>query len=453
MDSISLLQLRPARTDPDIVAMGQAIVAHHYGVIRIRVLASLPTLPPVADIVLLAPLAKSGPDIAALLQPFGNVPAATTAQIVQLANVANADILQLAGLAQVHTVAEVIQLAQAGGRPLADIIALATNAPGLSVNHLLQLAPIAKSVPDILVLLSPFGGVPAATAAQIVQLANVANAEILQLGGLPQVHTVAEVIQLAQAGGRPRADLITLGTNVAGLTVGEMVALAAVPAGGTQLGEAFVTRARAGNFNAADWVNDAHARPLNERQSVLISNPLLALVRAGIPGRASVTVMSALLERSQQWENPPDSDFFDHFITRRRNSPLANTRTMNCWESILYAAFLAQQIDAAWIRQFYRTALAAGDPNVAIWAALGYIPGLLQYPASMPTAGQLLFFTGSTDPYPGHVALSLGGHKMMTLWHQPNNIDSVQRIRINTLVNDPLYGVSPPVVTFVNPPW
>jgi hypothetical protein len=92
------------------------------------------------------------------------------------------------------------------------------------------------------------------------------------------------------------------------------------------------------------------------------------------------------------------------------------------------------------------------DANVQIWAALGYAPGLNQYPATMPTAGQLLFFTEGTDPHPGHVALSLGGHNMMTLWHGPNHIDSVQRITIDNLRNGPLY-TQVPVVTMVNPPW
>jgi hypothetical protein len=451
-DLLPLLYLAAVRSSAYVVSLGQAMLAHHLDGARARSIAALPSLPTVADVTALAPLARPVTEIATLLQPFGNVPAASGPQIAQLGAIPIGEILQCALLPQIHAVGPLVQLATAAGRPRADIIALATQAPAVSVANLLLLIPIAKSVPDIVQLLSPFGHVPAATAAQIVQLAGVPNGEIVQLAGVPQAHTVADVIRLAQTAGRPRAHLIALGTNVPGLTLDELVGLAAVPAGGSQLGEAFVQRARVADFAAANWIADAHARAATDRRVVLTDARLSALVSAAMPDNSRTIVMSALLEGSQEWKNPDDNDFYDHFVTKNLNTPLSFAATMNCWESIMYAAFLAGLINGAWIRKFYRDT-AGGDENAKIWATLGYVPGLPRYPTHMPTAGQLLFFTDTGDPYPGHVALSLGGKQMMTLWEAPFNITKLQRTTIKALRTDASYGGKPPRVTMVNPPW
>ena len=51
----------------------------------------------------------------------------------------------------------------------------------------------------------------------------------------------------------------------------------------------------------------------------------------------------------------------------------------------------------------------------------------------MPAAGQVIFYVPNGNPYPSHVALSLGGDNAQSLWHSPNAIDSVQRIQVNDL--------------------
>jgi cell wall-associated NlpC family hydrolase len=111
----------------------------------------------------------------------------------------------------------------------------------------------------------------------------------------------------------------------------------------------------------------------------------------------------------------------------------------------MYAAYLANQIDANWIRRFYQNALSSGvDPNITIGATLGWSTSLPQYPHTAPSNGQLLFYYDSGDPYPGHVAIFLGGDQAISLWNQPNNVDSVQRIQATDLSGTVYIG---------NPPW
>jgi Domain of unknown function (DUF4157) len=59
-----------------------------------------------------------------------------------------------------------------------------------------------------------------------------------------------------------------------------------------------------------------------------------------------------------------------------------------------------------------------------------------------PHAGQLLFYH-SGGSIPAHVAVSLGGDQAISLWNQPNNIASVQRIQV-TAISGTIYVGDPP---------
>lgn len=158
--------------------------------------------------------------------------------------------------------------------------------------------------------------------------------------------------------------------------------------------------------------------------------------------------MSSLLEGSQQWVNPPANNFFDYFfdyfVNKRGKGTLPNAATMNCWESILYAAYLAKKIDADWIKQFYQNAISSRDPNQAVWNTLGWSKSLPKYPKTKSSNGQLLFYYTEGEPYPGHVAISLGGEQAMSLWNQPNKVNVVQRIKVTDLSGTVYIG---------NPQW
>ncbi len=171
-------------------------------------------------------------------------------------------------------------------------------------------------------------------------------------------------------------------------------------------------------------------------------------IRDKFRGNDLVLIMNALTEGSQKWQNPTGNNFYDHFVTQGNDTPVGTDTTMNCWESVLYAAFLAGEIDGDYIRNFYQTALAGGvNANVLIWQQLGYQAGLPEYPDTTPKAGQFLFYIEDGEAHPGHIALSHGGDEAMSLWWKPNNVDSVQRIQVNdlagpntkVLIADPLW--------------
>jgi len=147
------------------------------------------------------------------------------------------------------------------------------------------------------------------------------------------------------------------------------------------------------------------------------------------------------------WKNPTNNDFFAYFVTHGGTGTVPPSTTMNCWESIMYAAYLAKKINASWIKSFYTTANSSGgDPNVSIWTQLGWTSALPVYPATKPTTGQLVFYTGMGRPYPGHVALAIDNDYAISLWNQPNNDYFIQKIKITDLS-------SAGVIQIGSPPW
>ena len=60
-----------------------------------------------------------------------------------------------------------------------------------------------------------------------------------------------------------------------------------------------------------------------------------------------------------------------------------------------------------------------------------------------PGVGQLVFYQQGSG-VPGHVALYLGGGRIMSLWNQPNGVDHVQEVGITEISGTIYYG---------NPPW
>lgn len=87
------------------------------------------------------------------------------------------------------------------------------------------------------------------------------------------------------------------------------------------------------------------------------------------------------------------------------------------------------------MRSFYGRALGAADPNQMIWSLLGFNTSLPKYSDTTPTAGQFIFYLPRGSSIPSHIALSRGGDDAISLWNQPNNVDHVQRIKINDLVS------------------
>ena len=230
-----------------------------------------------------------------------------------------------------------------------------------------------------------------------------------------------------------------------------------------------------------------HAASLEQRQAARHNEGLRDLINnSSLSDGEATTVMSSLLEGSQTWQNPFElkedettrawvegenglelhvtretklkvNDFYAYFI-RGHGNPPTDTSTMNCWDSILYAAYLANLIDENYIRNFYEIALRSGlgpQADVIIWQQLGWSEDLDEYPRQAsgtaqnsqevitPTAGQLVFYLPEGAAYPSHIAISLGEDRAISLWNQPNNVDAVQRININELPGAIYIGNSP----------
>lgn len=191
--------------------------------------------------------------------------------------------------------------------------------------------------------------------------------------------------------------------------------------------------------------NEITSATITERQTALADTSIRTLINTQLTAPVSVAVFSHLLLNSMFWTNPPGNEFFAHFVTSGGSAPLPPAASMNCWESIIYAAFLANKVNAAWIQNFYNTAFGGSNPNVLIWSQLGWNSALPTYPGTTPTVGQLIFYTDAGEPYPGHVAMAIDGTHAISLWSQPHNDYFIQRINITDLP-----------ATFIqisNPPW
>ncbi|WP_374175095.1 DUF4157 domain-containing protein [Flavobacterium tructae] len=182
-----------------------------------------------------------------------------------------------------------------------------------------------------------------------------------------------------------------------------------------------------------------------DRQAALADTSIRSLINSKLTAPVSVAIFSHLLLGSMYWRNPPNNDFFAYFVTNSGSGTLPAAATMNCWESIMYAAYLSNKINASWIQTFYNNAFSSGgDPNILIWSQLGWNSGLPVYPGTTPTVGQLIFYTASGDPYPGHVAMAIDGTHAISLWSKPNNNFFIQRVNINVFSG---------VIQISNPPW
>lgn len=346
-----------------------------------------------------------------------------------------AEVVQLAGVHGGINVPGLTLIGLSAHRTLAQRIALANGAFGLTGQEVCQLASVHGGI-DVAGLVH-MGQSANRTLANRIAIANGAVGltaqQVCQLAGVHGGIDVAGLIQIGQPATRPLASQITAANAFPALTAGEIVAIGQVPVA-VDLSNTII-----GNLIPLTDVL-IHAASTPERQAVLANDGLLAAVRT--QGDAPV-LMSALLEGSQIWQNPRNNDFYTYFVTNNGNGKLPNNNTMNCWESVLYAFYLAGQKSANDIRNFYQAALTAGNPNAMIWQLLGFHLGLTQYAANitMPVAGQVVYYVPQGAPNPSHIALSLGGNNAQSLWHRPNNINSVQRILVNQLhiPNDTIY--------------
>lgn len=188
------------------------------------------------------------------------------------------------------------------------------------------------------------------------------------------------------------------------------------------------------------------AAPMAQRRAVVDDAAIMKGVADRFPRDYATTLASALLAGMYTWRNPTGNDFFRFFMMGTGPGPASPSSTMNCWESVMYAAYLVGAVSAPWIRTFYTKALNEADPNAAAYALLGWSAALpTRDPGAgrEPSVGQLVFYRSGAG-VPGHVALYLGDGRIMSLWNQPRGVDSVQEVGITEIAGTIYYG---------NPPW
>ncbi|GIG22110.1 hypothetical protein Cch01nite_28340 [Cellulomonas chitinilytica] len=193
------------------------------------------------------------------------------------------------------------------------------------------------------------------------------------------------------------------------------------------------------------------AASVAERQAAVVDTGVLDLIHDRFSGVWATSIVSSLLEGSQTWDNPPATAFYKHFVVDSKSGRVPGTATMNCWESIMYAAHLAGVLSAAWIRNYYVSAGALPtttvDPTPALWAQLGWSSSLPTYDPTagrVPQVGDLVFYKRSTGAVPAHVAVYMGGGECMSLWTEPHGVNTVQRIGIRDVAG---------TIHFTRPPW
>ncbi|MBC8756317.1 DUF4157 domain-containing protein [Kordia sp. YSTF-M3] len=211
------------------------------------------------------------------------------------------------------------------------------------------------------------------------------------------------------------------------------------------------TALKADAISVAAIIDLIRAAPVAERSVAVVKNSVLKLIREKVSGVEASTIISELLVGSQNWANPPNTDFYSYFVLNNGNGKLPVLANMNCWESILYAAYLANRIDANWIRSYYVSAGAIPKATVSpvpkLWAQLNYSTSLPELDSSdasnRPAVGDLIFYMIPDLSVPAHVAVYIGGDEVISLWTKPNGISSIQRIPI-TAISGTLFYSPPP---------
>ncbi|XZO02427.1 MAG: hypothetical protein ACM65L_01135 [Microcoleus sp.] len=166
----------------------------------------------------------------------------------------------------------------------------------------------------------------------------------------------------------------------------------------------------------------------------------------------ATAIVAALLKGNQKWTPPMNNDFVQHFFQDKKKNSLPYTASMNCWEIILYAAFLCNQITSDGIyhlidKRYFKGLTIDAMPEMGYTKDLLFYPGRgpVGKPTKSPQPGDLVFFTdkllGVGPEVTGHVAISLGGSKIVSLWNQPNNSDKVQIVDIKDIKGNVQIGI------------
>ncbi|HLP87609.1 MAG TPA: hypothetical protein VK184_03250 [Nostocaceae cyanobacterium] len=215
------------------------------------------------------------------------------------------------------------------------------------------------------------------------------------------------------------------------------------------------------------WIDKA---TIQQRRNVLKDRELINLLKTKLQPNFVHVISANLLRGSQVWRNPEDNDFYQHFVERKSNNSLPANASMNCWEMVLYSAYLVGLIKPEKIRSYYFKSsidginyenLVSKDPffkflsstnvndemtksilrNMTWKEGLPYHPdyspnrkkGSKLYEVKNPRPGDFLFFRKTTERIeaPQHVAIAINNDEAVSLtsaFASPNQQNVVERI-------------------------
>jgi hypothetical protein len=200
---------------------------------------------------------------------------------------------------------------------------------------------------------------------------------------------------------------------------------------------------RAGDryYDAVRTIKDATQA---QRREAIDDGTIRSILKSYPKPQCATVIMATLLDGEQQWRAllGGTTEFYDFYITNRKNSYLSYSATMNCWEMILYAALVAGHITVQDIIKFYDNAFPAGSSfpgSTKPWEVLNWFKPLPYFPGFSitggttrePEPGDLLFFTQKGKGSPDHVAVSMGGRQAVSLSNRPYS--TIQRVTVDQL--------------------
>ena len=111
-----------------------------------------------------------------------------------------------------------------------------------------------------------------------------------------------------------------------------------------------------------------------ERRSVSGDPKMRELIVKHLSPPQATAVMAAVLQGEQRWQQSPLSEFADRMVNSKEDNPpfMSYSATMNCWEMILYAAYLLGQINGKQIKNFMTQSYGGFDAERKIWENLGW---------------------------------------------------------------------------------
>jgi hypothetical protein len=147
------------------------------------------------------------------------------------------------------------------------------------------------------------------------------------------------------------------------------------------------------------------------------------------PAKDALAASAAALTGKLAWVSGGRRSFLDALDGTAIDE---DTAQMSCFEAVMYAALKANAVTAAPIDAIYKTYLQGdnrfGDSINDLFGDGSSLYDMVTA-GTLPAPGDVIVFNTVED----HVALSLGGDAVLSLWNKPNGVTSYQETTITAL--------------------